>query len=287
MRICLSVLFAGILGSMMLAGGCVPQEKYDALRAQNLNAQAELARVMELLNQRERAYKALETQLAEMTAQLKAKDDQIAILSQGKDGLLARIKELEAALKAAHGDMPKPPTGMALNPKVNKAMEDLAAKYPKLLKWDPVRGMMKFASDLTFDPGDDTVKDQAKEALTVMAEIINSPEAATLHAYIAGHTDDIPISKEETKRRHPTNWYLSVHRSVSVEKLLEKDGVAGARLAAMGFGENHPVAPNAAGHKGNVANRRVEIWFIPPERFLTVEQDTSAPAPAPAKAEAQ
>jgi flagellar motor protein MotB len=37
----------------------------------------------------------------------------------------------------------------------------------------------------------------------------------------------------------------------------------------MGFGEYHPVAPNKPGKKGNQANRRVEIWIVPPGSFLT------------------
>ncbi|NQU76594.1 MAG: OmpA family protein, partial [Planctomycetes bacterium] len=81
-------------------------------------------------------------------------------------------------------------------------------------------------------------------------------------------TDDIPISTA-TARRHPTNWYLSVHRAVSVVGALSTAGVPAKRMGAMGFGEFHPIAPNAPGHKGNPQNRRVEIWIVSPERLLT------------------
>lgn len=280
MKTYLSVLFAGIFGSLLLTGGCVSQKDYDALQAQNRNAQKELARVMAALNERDAQYAALEKQLADLQIQLKAKDDQIALLSGGKDALLAKIKELQAIIDKMKGDWPKPPDVTALPPGLDDALAKLAKMYVDLFDYDAKRGMLKFKSDMTFDPGEDTVKDRAKEALTKLAEILNTAEAANFHAYVAGHTDDIPISRPETKKRHPTNWYLSVHRAVAVEGVLEKGGVTAARLGAMGFGEYHPVAPNAAGHKGNVLNRRVEIWIIPPSRFMTVEQGG-----APAKSE--
>lgn len=282
MRITLSAVVAGILGSLMLAGGCVSQEKYDALQAQNRAAQQELQRVMEALNQANARYATLQKQYAELEAQVVAKDKQIALLSGGREGLLARIKELEDLVKKLQASGPAAPTNFALPPGLNKLLLELQSKYPDLFDYDETRGLLKFKSDMTFESGSDVVKDQAKQALTKLAEILNTPEAQPFHAYIAGHTDDQPISRPETLKRHPTNWYLSAHRAVSVESVMEKGGVSAKRLAAMGFGEYHPVAQNAGGHKGNVANRRVEIWIVPPERFMTVESGVEAPkAPAP------
>jgi len=170
------------------------------------------------------------------------------------------------------------PEGPLLPPTLDKALRDFAAAHPELLTYLPKYGMIKLNADLTFEKGSDdlsTLSAQAKEALKKFVEIINSDAAAKFNVYIAGHTDDIPIAKPETKRRHPTNWYLSVHRAVSVLKELGRDGLTDSRMGAMGFGEYHPVAPNAPGNKGNVANRRVEIWIVSPERFLTVTGDMS------------
>jgi len=66
--------------------------------------------------------------------------------------------------------------------------------------------------------------------------------------------------------------YLSVHRAVAIKKVMEKAGLAAARIGVMGFGEYHPIAPNKSSggkNRGNQANRRVEIWIVPPNRFLT------------------
>ncbi|RPI60092.1 MAG: OmpA family protein, partial [Planctomycetaceae bacterium] len=160
-------------------------------------------------------------------------------------------------------------------------LRKLVEKYPGLLEFNPANGMVKFKADMTFTPGSDIVNDKAKQALAEFVKILNMPEAQPFHIYIAGHTDDMPISKPETKRIHPNNWYLSVHRAVAVEEVMEGAGLAPVRAGAMGFGEHHPVADNAPGRKGNELNRRVEVWIVPQERFLTTDGATIAPAPMP------
>ena len=106
---------------------------------------------------------------------------------------------------------------------------------------------------------------------------VNTPAAAKFHVYVAGHTDDIPIRL--SRDRHPNNWYLSVHRAVAVQQVLTKAGLADERIGTMGFSKYHPVVANAPNEGGARENRRVEIWIVPPDRFLTA---TSA-APEPEK----
>ena len=55
----------------------------------------------------------------------------------------------------------------------------------------------------------------------------------------------------------------------AVEEALEEAGVSPERLAVVGFSEYHPTVANAPTQKGNQANRRVEIWIVPPRQFLT------------------
>ena len=141
--------------------------------------------------------------------------------------------------------------------------------------------MVKFKADFTFDKGSDDVSAEAASALDKLVDILNSSAAKDFNVYVAGHTDDIPIKKPETLRRHPTNWYLSAHRAVEVQSVLEKQGLAPQRIGVMGFSEYHPVEANAAGQKGSAKNRRVEIWIVPPGKFLT--EATTTPAPAPSK----
>ena len=152
---------------------------------------------------------------------------------------------------------------------MSSALEVFAKNNPNLAEFNVKRGMVKFKADLTFAPGKADVNLKASEALSKLVEILNSDSGKGFYVYVAGHTDDMRIGRPETKRRHPDNWYLSAHRAIGVKKELEKSGMAPQRIAVIGFGEYHPVAPNQPNKKGNAANRRVEIWIVPSGLFLT------------------
>ena len=160
------------------------------------------------------------------------------------------------------------PPDIILPQDVSAELEALAQSHPDVVVYSAKHGMVKLAAALTFGLGSVAVKPDAFDALKRLAAIMDSPSASRLNIFVAGHTDNIPISKPETLRRHPNNLYLSLHRAVEVQKVLVDAGVAPGRIGVMGFGEHHPVEPNA-GKGGNVANRRVEIWLVAPDKFLT------------------
>jgi len=281
MRTCLAISsLATILSGMLFTGGCVSKQEYDDVLAANRRAQLQLEQLQDAYRKLQMENQALGNSLKDLqAANQKLAGDADLQRNQNKD-LQAAFDALNQRYQALiAGTKPiELPEGPLLPPTLDKALRDFAAAHPELLTYLPKYGMIKLNADLTFEKGSDdlsTLSAQAKEALKKFVEIINSDAAAKFNVYIAGHTDDIPIAKPETKRRHPTNWYLSVHRAVSVLKELGRDGLTDSRMGAMGFGEYHPVAPNAPGNKGNVANRRVEIWIVSPERFLTVTGDMS------------
>ena len=72
---------------------------------------------------------------------------------------------------------------------------------------------------------------------------------------VEGHTDDQQIRTS----RYPSNWELSTARATRlVARLISVHGVDPARLAAAGYAEHHPVAPNTT-TEGRGRNRRVDI----------------------------
>jgi chemotaxis protein MotB len=141
-------------------------------------------------------------------------------------------------------------------------LSDLADKYD-MITYDPNLGVLKFESDLTFEPGSDQVTTTAANGVKSLCTILNSSEAAKFDVIIAGHTDDIPILKPATKAKHPTNWHLSAHRSISVLNIMTANSISTKRLSVRGFGEFRPLEPNKPGNKGNAKNRRVEIFIVP------------------------
>lgn len=260
-KIAVSVVMAGML---LAVAGCEEQR----LRAANRS-------LGERLDRSEAEKQQLKTESEQLSKQLDAKNLAMAESDQKISGLEEANGNLTTALtdlKKMYDELAAKPRTIVINPlppELNKALRDFAAANPEIADYDEKYGMVKFKSDLTFPPGSAVVNPQADETLAKLAKILNSPKAKKFAIYVAGHTDDMPIGKPSTRRMHPTNWYLSAHRAVGVEKVLQKAGIAPNRIAVMGFGEYHPIAPNKASQKGNKANRRVEIWIVPPGSFLT------------------
>lgn len=91
------------------------------------------------------------------------------------------------------------------------------------------------------------------EALLDRVARIIKPLKRTIR--VDGHTDSRPIATSA----YPSNWELSTARAVSVVKYLSQSaGIAPQYLAAAGYGDSKPRAPNDT--EINMSkNRRVEI----------------------------
>ena len=263
-------LAAVLLGAMLLAGGCVSEEKYKLSLQAVRNAQSHIKELEGTMRDLRTRNQELTTELAGRDTILAARDRALADLTAAHARLRGEYDDLSAKYQAelARGSAPTP-LGPLLPAALNQALSDFAAANPDLVEYLPKYGMVKLKSDLTFAPGSVDIKTATGDALRKFVAIINTPTAQRFHIYIAGHTDDIPIRKAATLQAHPDNWYLSAHRAVAVQNVLARAGLAAARIGMLGFGEYHPIAPNAPGNKGNEANRRVEIWIVPPGRFLT------------------
>jgi chemotaxis protein MotB len=216
-------------------------------------------RITELENQ----LQAAQLQLAQLKSQLDAANAtggvEVETLRQKIAALEEDIAKKESLIKSMQDKL------MGVSPlpvELNDALEEFA-KGNDMVEYDASRGLVKFKSDLLFEKGSDVVTSQASESVRKLAEILNSEQAKQFHIIVAGHTDDLPIQKPDTRVKHPTNRHLSSHRAISVVEVMEKNGVEATRLSTRGFGEYRPLEPNAAGKKGNPKNRRVEIYIVP------------------------
>ncbi|MFC1761044.1 flagellar motor protein MotB [Planctomycetota bacterium] len=246
-------LVCGVL--VLLQGGCVG-ELHD-LRIQNETQRSRIAQLEGDLQAARLQLDQLQRQLAgasaEGNADTQAMRDEIAALKEDVAKKKGLIEAMQARLLAGSGQLPV---------ELSTKLEDLAAKYP-MIDYDATTGVLKFRSDLLFQPGSDVVASSANEAVQSLCGIINSAEASKFDVIIAGHTDDVRIGKPDTRAKHPTNWHLSVHRAISVLNVMVSSKVDPTRLSARGFGEYRPIEANAPGKKGNPKNRRVEIYIVP------------------------
>ena len=277
----LSLLLAA--GLVALGAGCVARPTYQRALDANVQAQAQLQDIREQLGQRDEAMRMLNVELAAAKRAVQQKDQVIDQLQEAIGQGNARFAELQARYERDTRDIGPAPLGsIALPDALDRQLLAWAQQNSELVDYDRARGMVKFKTDLLFAPGSDQVDGSARGTLDRFADILKDVSAVNFHIYIAGHTDNVPIGRPETRRRHPNNWYLSAHRAVTVMEVLAANGIPEQRLGVMGFSEFHPVAPNAPERKGNAANRRVEIWIVPPERFMTTGEFVQAPAaPAP------
>ena len=141
-------------------------------------------------------------------------------------------------------------------------LQDFANRN-EMVTYDADSGMLKFKSDLLFELGSDEVAPEGAELVKKLCGIMNSKEAQDFDVIITGHTDDVPIKKPATRAKHPTNWHLSVHRSIAVLDIMTANQMAPTRVSVRGFGEFRPIAANEPNKKGNPANRRVELYIVP------------------------
>ena len=274
------MMAAGALcGVAMLAGGCVTQQEYDTLFEAN---------------------RSLESQNASLRASLEAcEGERDAVMNRGGDAasaiasarsendrLRGQLRDALASIESLEDRLATLSVGR-LDPTTDLALSKLASMHPDLVVYDAERGMLRFASDLTFATGSDAVQGGADATLEQLASILQTPEASRYDVVVVGHTDSQPIGPN-TVKRFPTNMHLSVGRAISVRKVLSSKGVAPERMEAAGWGEFRPVVPNSSNGK-TPANRRVEVYLVP--STLDEAAKGTAPsqpeaAPTPAKSDA-
>ena len=115
------------------------------------------------------------------------------------------------------------------------------------------------ASEILFPSGSAELAPAGADVLRKVAAAANQSQD---EVRVEGHTDSDPIASV-LAQYYPTNWELSTARAAAAVRTLQATGMVPAeRLAAVGYGDSHPVAPNDT-VEGKAKNRRVEIIFKP------------------------
>jgi chemotaxis protein MotB len=253
----LSVFFL-ICVCIVLTNGCVGEQNYKDLKVQNDTQRNRIAQL-------ESEAQAAKLKLAKLERDLGTADNRKKIETDALNQKITALEEDIGKKKALIASMQQQllQGGMVLPVELSTMLEDFAKGEEGMVTYDSNRGIVKFKSDLLFEPGSDKVVPAAEEAIKSLSKILDSEQGKNFDVIIAGHTDDIPIQKPQTRQQHPTNWYLSAHRAIAVLNVMTKNNVAPERISVRGFGEYRPVVPNQPNKKGNPQNRRVEIYIVP------------------------
>jgi chemotaxis protein MotB len=113
---------------------------------------------------------------------------------------------------------------------------------------------VEIKSYLLFASGSAAVNAQAVEPLNQIGAILND---IPNRIQVEGFTDNVPINTPI----YPSNWELSAARAANVVRLLMQTGVRPERMAAIGYGEYHPLYDNAT-EEGREHNRRVVLVIL-------------------------
>jgi len=116
---------------------------------------------------------------------------------------------------------------------------------------------VSMSDKLLFKSGSAAVETKGKEALKVLAEVLDKNR--DIDILVEGHTDSIPIHTAVYR----DNWDLSVARATSIVRILTTEyRIEPTRLTASGKGEYSPKASNETS-EGRAQNRRTEIILSP------------------------
>lgn len=254
MRRAATTLSLAVLGSLPFVGaGCVQQDRYDQLISANRSLEEQLVAAEDERDAYQESLEQAQAQAQQYNRELNALQASYELLETDFDNATGQLDDYLRRISAVEmGPLPKD---------VESALVQLAAAYPDVLTFDPKYGMIRFASDFTFDLGSTELKPDAQQTIAALADIVNSDNVSGFEVRVIGHTDNVPIRQAATRAKHPTNVHLSVHRAISVRDALVTASVSPARIQVAGYGEHRPIVTNGVG--GAAENRRVDIFIMP------------------------
>ena len=226
-------------------------------------ADAEAARQAELTAAREAQMKAeadaaatkAKAEAAEARRKADAEAARQAELAAAKEAQMKAEADAAATKAKAEADAlkAKEEAAKAEAERAKKAAEELRAKllqqFSQVLDTrDTERGLVVNMSDVLFDTGKYTLRQEASLKLARISGIIINYPGLKLEA--EGHTDNVGSAE--------LNQKLSEQRSNSVRLFLISQGVPESSITSSGKGFSVPVAPNDTA-AGRQKNRRVEL----------------------------
>jgi chemotaxis protein MotB len=277
----------GVLLVLAVLSGCVSSGTYQQkkLQAEGLE---------QSLGEQRAAYQRLSSENAALKGEVKRLTDELAASGLERTALMSSKKGLEETLKS---------TSDAKNQKIgelsqrlgqleseNARLKDDVTQMQKLkeievkktsktyenlldsMKSEISKGevtiselkgklTVNLVESVLFDSGKAEVKPNGLVVLQKVIDILKGIKDKAIR--IEGHTDNVPIVGA-LARKYPTNWELSAARAINVARYLQLQGIDPALLAAVGYGEYKPVAPNDT-DEGRAKNRRIEIVLVSKE----------------------
>ncbi|HEY8875336.1 MAG TPA: flagellar motor protein MotB [Desulfosporosinus sp.] len=160
----------------------------------------------------------------------------------------------------------------AIKAKIDKFAADNGIQLTLITTVEERGLVVSIQETLLFESGSADITARARDILEKVSTVL---AAAPNQIKVEGHTDNIPINTA----KFPSNWELSVIRSINVVHILQHDGITPDRLSAAGYGEFRPVSSNDT-EAGRGKNRRIDLLILRTRYDLT-EPSNQAPGTVP------
>lgn len=179
---------------------------------------------------------------------------QVSIIKTEPDGSMIKIMEKENGQPKQAQREQKQETMRSMAKDILRALGPLIDDGSVTVTQSAIGITVEINASVLFSPGEALLAENSMEALRAVAKVIKAHDH---EIQVEGHTDNIPIHTPY----FPSNWELSTARASSVIRLFVEYGVNAARLTAIGYGENRPVATNETS-EGRKRNRRVSVMIL-------------------------
>src|SRR6266850_5979603 len=156
----------------------------------------------------------------------------------------------------------------ALSASLNKDVQKAKKDVEEAMKQEQVQGQVKVDKDgmkitleekgenVFFQSGSADLSPRMKEIMAKIGPALRTLVKEDHDIVVEGHTDDIPIRNPQ----YPSNWELSTARATSVvQYMIQGLHFPPDHLGAIGYGQFHPLVPNAS-PENRSKNRRV-VFF--------------------------
>jgi chemotaxis protein MotB len=251
----LPIVLAALTSALTLTvAGCgVKKETHAKALSQIKTLEGQLAESEQANADKTRRIGILEGDLTETAADrdktAQTKDAELAKVRGEKEATTAELVELRRQRDAAE-------SRIAAYRKLQERFQKMVATGALQVGYRNGQMVLKLPSGVLFPSGSADLSEGGMVALNEVLKVLN--EFKDRRFSIAGHTDTLPIKG----RKFKNNWYLSTSRALSVVEFMVDAGFPAKNLAAAGYGEFDPVAPNDT-EKNRELNRRIEIILVP------------------------
>lgn len=260
-----------MIGGSLLMASCVSQKKYkaqvskyDTLKTDYDKLDYQLSACLADKDKNAKKVDDLEQQVAYLkansTTMLKQLSDLSVLTASQSESIKKSLENINAKdiyIQDLQREMNrKDSLNMALVLNLKGALKDVNDQDVQI-KVEGSAVFISISDKMLFKSGSYEITPRAKEVLGKVAAVIKAqPDVQFM---VEGHTDNKPIQTGFIK----DNWDLSVLRSTSVVRVLQKNyGVDPTRMIAAGRSEYNNLEPNTTA-AGRSLNRRTRIVILP------------------------